>query len=352
VFLDRDGVILRPIVRDGRPYPPRALAEVRRLVGETARAYGVAPLTVVAGPYVRGLAASYRPGLLVIAPPALTGPDRDAIVAHEVAHHVLGHAPPPVRPGSPLDDREEQARRELEANAKSVEILVRVKGWSERTALRAVYDKLLRQHRTFAAGQAILAPGHRPPCEEIRDLQQRLRVTAIYVTHDQEEAMSMSDRIVLMDRAAVVEDGPPRVLYEAPRTEFAATFMGEANVVEGRLARQGDGDEAVVELGEQQGRISLRVPHRGVPDGPVRLSIRPESVRLSRADTQAPPSENGGLAGTTEHAVWLGSHVEYVVRTSLGLLQAVSPDTEVTHAAGTDVHITISTRSGVTVLVP
>lgn len=152
------------------PAQERALAEVRRLVGETARAYGVAPLTVVAGPYVRGLAASYRPGLLVIAPPALTGPDRDAIVAHEVAHHVLGHAPPPVRPGSPLDDREEQGRRELEANAKSVEILVRVKGWSERTALRAVYDKLLRQHRTFAAGQAILAPGHRPPCEEIRDL--------------------------------------------------------------------------------------------------------------------------------------------------------------------------------------
>ena len=151
------------------PAEEQALAEVRRLVEEAARVYGVAPLGVVAGPYVRGLAASYRPGLLAIAPRVLTSPDRDAIVAHELAHQVLGHAPPPVEGGAPPDDRE-QARRELDANAKSVEILVRLKGWPEATALRAVYDKLLRQHRAAPAGQAILAPGHRPPCEEIRDL--------------------------------------------------------------------------------------------------------------------------------------------------------------------------------------
>lgn len=152
------------------PAEERALAEVRGLVDATARRYGVASPTVVAGPYVRGLAASYRPGLLLIAPPVLTGPDRDATVAHELAHHLLGHEPPRVGTPGPAEDPREQARREADANAKSVEILVRVRGWPERTALAAVYEKLLRQHRAVAAGQAIVAPGHRPPCEEIRDL--------------------------------------------------------------------------------------------------------------------------------------------------------------------------------------
>jgi len=150
------------------PAQERALAEVRRFVEATARLYGVPPLAVVAGPYVRGLAASYRPGLLLIAPPVLTGPDRDATVAHELAHQLLRHGAPRVGAAAPAPS--EQARREADANAKSVEILVRVRGWPERTALAAVYEKLLRQHRAVTAGQAIVAPGHAAPCEELRDL--------------------------------------------------------------------------------------------------------------------------------------------------------------------------------------
>jgi iron(III) transport system ATP-binding protein len=148
--------------------------------------------------------------------------------------------------------------------------------------------------------------------EEIRDLQQRLGLTVVYVTHDQAEAMAVSDRIVVMNHGAIAQDGAPRDLYERPGDAFVARFMGDANRVTGKLVRRDDG-LADVDIGG--GRIALA--HRGVPDGDVTLSIRPESITLGAA---------GGspLAGTVRKAAYLGNVMEYTVDTDIGELFVVS----------------------------
>src|SRR6202008_3437853 len=84
--------------------------------------------------------------------------------------------------------------------------------------------------------------------EEIRDLQQRLNLTVVYVTHDQSEAMAVSDRIIVMDKAVIAQMGVPRELYEQPRDAFVAGFMGDANRVRGVLTRR-DATHADVKIG-------------------------------------------------------------------------------------------------------
>src|SRR6185503_19666869 len=84
--------------------------------------------------------------------------------------------------------------------------------------------------------------------EDIRELQQKLKVTAVYVTHDRDEALSVSDKIIVMDKAKIVQEGPPRELYERPVTAFVAQFLGEANLLPGEL-RRGTGDTGELDVG-------------------------------------------------------------------------------------------------------
>jgi len=153
------------------PLQAQALAEVRRMVDETARVYRVTPVSVMVA-RVSGVAAFYLPRVLLIAPATLTSPDRDATIAHELAHDLLGHASP-RGDAPPLRGGAAEEAEEMDANVKSVELLARVKAWPERVALEAVYRKLLRQHRAVAAGQAVPVPGHAAPCTEINDLLRR-----------------------------------------------------------------------------------------------------------------------------------------------------------------------------------
>ncbi len=145
--------------------------------------------------------------------------------------------------------------------------------------------------------------------EEIRELQQRLKLTAVYVTHDQDEALSISDRIIVMDKAVVVQQGTPRELYEAPATRFVADFMGESNVLEGRV------EGGVLKLGP----VSLPAPARA--DGPVQVAVRPHAISLA----QLPPQPGAGLTGVVRRATYLGDHLEYTVETELGALFVVAP---------------------------
>src|SRR2546423_655307 len=103
--------------------------------------------------------------------------------------------------------------------------------------------------------------------EEIRDLQRRLSLTVVYVTHDQAEAMAVSDRIIVMNKAVIAQEGAPRDLYEQPRDPFVAGFMGDANRVHGTLKRR-DATRGDVTLGA----VTLTLPHRGLPDGAVEVS--------------------------------------------------------------------------------
>jgi putative spermidine/putrescine transport system ATP-binding protein len=138
---------------------------------------------------------------------------------------------------------------------------------------------------------------------EIRKLHMDLGTTIVYVTHDQEEAMLLSDRICLMNHARVEQIGPPKTLYDAPRTRFAAEFLGDSNILQGRIAR------GALEL------CGIRLPlASSQADGDVcHVMIRPERVRLVAAD--AP----GALHGTVADRVDLGGVVQLRLMLDAGI---------------------------------
>jgi iron(III) transport system ATP-binding protein len=147
--------------------------------------------------------------------------------------------------------------------------------------------------------------------EEIRRLQQRLGLTVAYVTHDQSEALAVSDQIVVMDAGRIAQAGTPRQLYEQPYSTFVAGFMGEAMLFSARADADG-----TVRLGPL--RIAAR---RAVPPGPVKVAVRPQAWQLV-----APGA--GALAGRLIHCAYLGSLLELTVASELGELFIVSPDVD------------------------
>jgi iron(III) transport system ATP-binding protein len=173
--------------------------------------------------------------------------------------------------------------------------------------------------------------------EEIRELQQRMHLTVVYVTHDQSEAMAVSDRIIVMNRAVIAQEGAPRELYEAPRDSFVAGFMGEANRVRGTLKRR-DSTGADVCLGP----VTVSLPHRGLPDGECDVAIRPESIEFR-------PAGDAALAATVVKVAYLGPLIEYTLDTPIGRLFAISTAVERPLAAGANVGIALANH-GVVVI--
>jgi len=173
--------------------------------------------------------------------------------------------------------------------------------------------------------------------EEIRDLQQRLNLTVVYVTHDQSEAMAVSDRIIVMDKAVIAQEGAPRELYEQPRDAFVAGFMGDANRVRGVLTRR-DATRAELRLGS----VTLLLPHRGLPDGGCDVAIRPEAIEL-RHDGDAP------LSATVKKASYLGQLMEYTLDSPIGALFVISTAVDRPLAVGAVVGVALANH-GVVVI--
>ena len=164
--------------------------------------------------------------------------------------------------------------------------------------------------------------------EEIREIQTKLGLTVVYVTHDQEEALAVSDRIIVMNNAVVAQDGTPRELYEAPANGFVADFIGEANIFDCEVASV-EKDVATVRIGP----LALRLPARGYRPGPAKLAARPS--RIDIRDAGAPKTMPGHL----EKVTYVGSHLEFVVRTEFGEVFVVSPDVDAPFQAGQTVGI-------------
>ncbi len=175
--------------------------------------------------------------------------------------------------------------------------------------------------------------------EEIRELQQSLGLTTVYVTHDQEEALAVSDRIIVMRNAEIAQEGVPNELYEAPRDTFVADFIGDANVIDAELVQR-DGDYATVRVG---GHVDLRLPHRDLPAGPVRIAVRPEAIGLEASEEEA------GLTGTVTQSTYVGNHVEYTLDTGLGEMFVADYQYDALIPAGSRVQIAFRDR-GVTLL--
>jgi spermidine/putrescine transport system ATP-binding protein len=144
---------------------------------------------------------------------------------------------------------------------------------------------------------------------ELKGLQQRTGTTFVYVTHDQEEAMTMSDRIAVMNAGVVEQLATPRELYQRPATPFVAGFIGTSNLIELRVDRRDDGLLGM-DLGEGE-RILAVDPQPGVTPGDrITVTVRPEWIKLSSGEVGGRASHVGG---TVVEVVYLGSVTQLIV---------------------------------------
>lgn len=144
---------------------------------------------------------------------------------------------------------------------------------------------------------------------EIKQLQRRFGLTVIYVTHDQEEALAMSDRIAIMHRGRILQVDTPSAVYERPATAYVAGFLGESNFLDGTL-EEADGRKGIVRT---LGTI-LTVRNTDFEVGsPVKLMVRPEAIRILSPEVQNSDAENR-LAAVIEACDYLGQSIRYWVR--------------------------------------
>jgi len=155
---------------------------------------------------------------------------------------------------------------------------------------------------------------------EVRRLQRRVGITAIYVTHDQEEALAIADRVVLMNAGAVVQVGAPEEVYRNPASEFAADFLGVGNRLDGRA------EPGVLHLGGH------RLPYAGPARGRVVVILRSSDLGLAPGAPAA-----GSLSGMLEESLFLGAYYRHYVRVGEALLMVDGP----APAAPGPVHVTV-----------
>jgi putrescine transport system ATP-binding protein len=148
---------------------------------------------------------------------------------------------------------------------------------------------------------------------ELKALRERLGIAFVVVTHDQEDAMTMADRVAVMDRGRVVQAAPPRELYDAPASKLVASFFGESNIFDGVVSADGRHIECAA-LG-----ASLRSIHQLPASGtPMAVSIRPERIVADGA------GDNVISGATVEDIVYLGTVTTYFMRTPSGAVLRVT----------------------------
>jgi len=169
--------------------------------------------------------------------------------------------------------------------------------------------------------------------EEIRELQTTLGLTVVYVTHDQEEALAVSDRIIVMRNAAVAQLGTPRELYEAPVDHFVADFIGESNIIDVQLdAVDSATGQATVKLGS----MTLMLPSRDLRPGPAQLAVRPNRIKLGAAGSAQ------SLSGKVQRSTYVGDHMEYRVLTDFGEWFVISDNVNEVFDNGSEVGVSFS----------
>ncbi len=155
---------------------------------------------------------------------------------------------------------------------------------------------------------------------ELLGLQRSLGITFILVTHDQQEALSMSDRICIMGKGRIMQIGTPRELYDLPANRYVADFVGRANILPARV-RATTGARAEVALADGL-RVEVTAPFAVPPGAAVEVAIRPEALRLALAPEPGVPA----IAATVTHMTFFGEHIEYLLaHPVLGALQVMLP---------------------------
>ena len=162
--------------------------------------------------------------------------------------------------------------------------------------------------------------------EDIREIQQKLGVTTIYVTHDQEEALAISDKVIVMNNAIIAQQGSPKELYNSPKTEFVASFIGDANVVKAEVINQ---NKNKYELKLAEMKIDIESTQK--LENSVSIALRPEKINISK------DREENSINATINNASFVGNSYQYILNTAIGKIYVVSGDTKNVFKVGENV---------------
>ena len=167
--------------------------------------------------------------------------------------------------------------------------------------------------------------------EDIREIQQKLGVTTIYVTHDQEEALAISDKVIVMNNAVIAQEGSPKDLYNFPQNKFVANFIGDANVVKAEI------------LNKQSNSYDLKIAEMNIKvqsdkdfEKTVSVALRPEKISINK------DKKENSIHATVSNASFVGSSYQYILNSNAGKLFVISGETNDIFKVGEEVFLSIN----------
>ena len=169
--------------------------------------------------------------------------------------------------------------------------------------------------------------------EDIREIQQKLGVTTIYVTHDQEEALAISDKVIVMNKAVIAQEGSPKDLYNFPKNKFVANFIGDANDVTAEIINK-QSNTYDLKLAEMNVKIEI---NKDLIDK-VSLALRPEKIKINRTNNE------NCIHASIKSASFVGSSYQYILSSKIGELYVVSGDTTDIFKVGEEVFLNIDEK--------
>jgi len=169
--------------------------------------------------------------------------------------------------------------------------------------------------------------------EDIREIQQKLGVTTIYVTHDQEEALAISDKVIVMNKAVIAQQGSPKDLYNFPKNKFVANFIGDANDVTAEIINK-QSNTYDLKLAEMNVKIEI---NKDLNDK-VSLALRPEKIKINRTNNE------NCIHASIKSASFVGSSYQYILSSKIGELYVVSGDTTDIFKVGEEVFLSIDEK--------
>ncbi len=214
------------------------------------------------------------------------------------------------------------ARAEIAERVAAMLRLVRLEGMAERRPRQlsggqqqriALARALVTRPRVLLLDEPLGALDRRLRQEmqiELKQIQREVGITAIFVTHDQEEALTLSDRVALINEGRLVQVGAPGEVYERPATRFAAGFLGDANFFEGRAAGR---DGPFGRIADGASRAILTADPLPADGAPVTVAVRPEKIVLRAPTEGVDPVLVNRLDGIVRQAVYSGSSITYIV---------------------------------------
>ena len=167
--------------------------------------------------------------------------------------------------------------------------------------------------------------------EDIREIQQKLGVTTIYVTHDQEEALAISDKVIVMNNAVIAQEGSPKNLYNFPKNRFVANFIGDANVVEAKINNK-NSNSYDLKIAEMNIKVNSDIEL----DGDVSIALRPEKIFINREKNE------NCIHATINNASFVGNSYQYILNSEAGKLYVVSGETNNIFKVGEKVFLSIN----------